>query len=140
MSESLIINDRRQLHWQHRLFGDASTAALWGFWLWLCRPLIGVVALLAGSGFATKHGLVHVALGGPVSMGHTALALCSTSGSLLLWNMMVERRTRDLPAQALPNYAAYFDLPVQQIQAGRDSKVSVVHHDETGRIVRVETI
>jgi poly-beta-1,6-N-acetyl-D-glucosamine biosynthesis protein PgaD len=140
MSESLIINDRRQLHWQRRLFGDASTAALWGFWLWLCRPLIGVMALLAGSGFAAKHGFVHVALGGPVTIEHTAMALCSTSGSLLLWNMLVERRTRELAVQAQPNYAAYFNLPVQEVQAGRDSKIAVVHHDETGRIVRVETI
>jgi hypothetical protein len=73
MSDSVIINVRKQLHWQRRLFSDATTAALWGFWLWLCRPVIGVVTWLLGLGAGLQHSFVQLmALNAPVSLERTA--------------------------------------------------------------------
>jgi poly-beta-1,6-N-acetyl-D-glucosamine biosynthesis protein PgaD len=36
------------------------------------------------------------------------------------------------------DYARHFELPEGELLAGRDAAVCVVHHDERGRIVRVE--
>jgi poly-beta-1,6-N-acetyl-D-glucosamine biosynthesis protein PgaD len=140
MSDSLIINVRKQLHWQRRLFSDASTAALWGFWLWLCRPVIGALSWLVGLGAGVQHSLVQVmAQNAPVSLERTALALCSTSGTLLLWNLFTVRRSAPTQSPPLPDYGSYFGLSDQQLQSCRNSQVSVVHHDEQGRIVSVES-
>jgi poly-beta-1,6-N-acetyl-D-glucosamine biosynthesis protein PgaD len=36
----------------------------------------------------------------------------------------------------LIDYARYFDLPEHEIEQGRSQKITVVHHDELGKIVR----
>jgi poly-beta-1,6-N-acetyl-D-glucosamine biosynthesis protein PgaD len=36
------------------------------------------------------------------------------------------------------DYARYFDLPEHEIEQGRSQKITVVHHDELGKIIRVE--
>jgi poly-beta-1,6-N-acetyl-D-glucosamine biosynthesis protein PgaD len=139
MQRSPIINVRKQLHWQHRLFSDASTAALWGFWLWLCRPVISVLGWLLGLGAGVQPALVQLmALNAPVSLERTALAVCSTSGTLLLWNLATLRRVVPERPRQRPDYARYFGLSDQQLQDCQDSRVSVVKHDDQGRIVSVE--
>ncbi|MGD9843722.1 MAG: poly-beta-1,6-N-acetyl-D-glucosamine biosynthesis protein PgaD [Steroidobacteraceae bacterium] len=137
MNHSLIINLRGQLRWQHRLFSDATTAALWGYWLWLCRPLIGAATWLIGT--VLQHPIVQsVALSSTTSLPRTAIALCSTSGSLLIWSHITHKLSVCPLVPAVVDYADYFKLCPAAIQAGRDRQVSVVHHDERGRIVRVE--
>lgn len=139
MSHSPIINVRKQLHWQRRLVSDASTAMLWGFWLWLCRPVAGAVTWMLGLRFGAQHSLVQLlALASPVSIERTALALCSTSGTLLLWNLVSERRNGRTPVSSSPDYASHFGLTEAEIQRCRGTQVSVVHHDDQGRIIRVE--
>jgi poly-beta-1,6-N-acetyl-D-glucosamine biosynthesis protein PgaD len=124
MNDSLIINVRRSLHWQKRLFSDTTTAAMWGVWLWLCRPMVGAMSILLGS-----HG----------SMGRAAIALGSTSGTLLIWNFASEWR-RDQPVVgSAPDFASYFGLSAGEIDQGRNSRISVLHHNDSGQIVRVES-
>jgi poly-beta-1,6-N-acetyl-D-glucosamine biosynthesis protein PgaD len=141
MSHSLIINVRKQLHWQRRLFSDAGTAMLWGFWLWLCRPVVGALSWMLGLRLGVQHSLVQVlALSAPVSVERTALALCSTSGTLVLWNLVRERRNARPRVHCIPDYASYFGLSEQDLQKCRESQVSVVHHNEQGQILRIESM
>ena len=122
MSNSLIINVRGRLHWRRRLFSDTTTAAVWGYWLWLCRPMVGTLTVLLGS---------------PLFIGQAAIALGSTSGTLLLLNFASDRR-RNVPVlRGTPDYESYFGLSRQQIDQGRNSRAAVVHHSDDGRIVRI---
>jgi hypothetical protein len=122
MSNSLIINVRGRLPWRRRLFSDTSTAAMWGYWLWLCRPMVGTLSALLGS---------------PLFIGQAAIALGSTSGTLLLLNFASDRR-RNVPLlRSAPDYASYFGLSCEQIERGRCSRATVVHHSDDGRIVEI---
>ncbi len=124
MNDSLIINVRTRLHWQRRLFSDTTTAAMWGFWLWLCRPMVGAMSILLGS---------------HESMGRAAIALGSTSGTLLIWNFASEWN-RDQPVvSSAPDFESYFGLTAQEIELGRNSRIAVLHHNDSGQIVRVAT-
>lgn len=143
MSDSVIINVRRQLHWQRRLFSDATTAMLWGLWLWLFRPVFGILASLIGTGLGMQHSLLTaLTLVAPTSLGTTAVALVATSVLLLGWNLLAGRMSAaeaPLPdlASALPDYAAHFGLEAAELAQCRASRVCVVHHDEQGRIVQI---
>ena len=122
MNNSLIINVRGRLPWRRRLFSDTTTAAVWGYWLWLCRPMVGTLTALLGS---------------PLFIGQAAIALGSTSGTLLLLNLASNRR-RNLPLlRGTPDYEGYFGLSRQQIEQGRGSRAAVVHHSDDGRIVGI---
>jgi poly-beta-1,6-N-acetyl-D-glucosamine biosynthesis protein PgaD len=139
MHKTLIIDARSQLRWSRRLFSDASTAVAWGFWLWLWRPVIGALSWVFGVRMGVQHTLLKLlALGAPVTVGNTAVALFGTSGALLLWNQLSARKHPLLRTPALPEYAARFGLTPNQLQHGRNSQVCTVHHDEQGHIVRLE--
>jgi poly-beta-1,6-N-acetyl-D-glucosamine biosynthesis protein PgaD len=141
MQDSPIINARRQLRWQRRLFSDATTALLWAGWLWLCRPAVfAVTRLLAiGLGLSLKHPAAKLlSLGAPVSVEGTALALAGTSALLILWNRLSSQPALRPRLTRLPDYAGHFGIDTQAIVAGRHSAICTVHHDEQGRITRID--
>ena len=48
---------------------------------------------------------------------------------------MSERQTVE---KRITDYARYFELSEQEIFSGRQQKITIVHHDENGKIIRVE--
>lgn len=140
MSDSLIINARHQMRWHQRLCSDASTAMLWGFWFWLWRPLLGVFAWVGNLGASFHPTLMKLlANGSPLNLEGSMMALVGTSGTLLLWNLLPARKAETPKVMTLRDYAAHFELPELEIINGRASSVCVVHHDEEGRIIRVDS-
>lgn len=141
MNKHLIINARHHLSWYQRFFSDASTAMLWGGWLWMWRPLLNTVNWIANLGATFQPTLLKVlANGTPMNIEGSVMALVGTSGTLLLWNMLPAQKARTSPqAQLLRDYAAHFELPEQDILAGRASRVCIIHHDDSGRIIRIES-
>lgn len=89
-----------------------------------------------------KTHLVHrlfSAFGLGIEHGITALIACAIC--LLLWShVLPEHRVggNALKAKQTDDYARYFDLPEHEIEQGRSQKITVVHHDELGKIIRVE--
>ena len=73
-----------------------------------------------------------------IERGVVALFMCAIA--LLLWGLLPAKRVHKKHAieKTLPEYARYFELSEQEIQTGRQQKVSIVHHDENGKIIRVE--
>jgi poly-beta-1,6-N-acetyl-D-glucosamine biosynthesis protein PgaD len=139
MKNSLIINVRSQLRWHRRLVSDATTALLWAGWLWMCRPAVFALTRLLGLALGHRHPATKLLmLGTPVSVEATALALAGTSGLLLLWNRLSSQPALRPPTTVLPDYAGHFGIDTQTIVAGRHSAVCTVHHDEQGRITRIE--
>ena len=51
--------------------------------------------------------------------------------------MPAKKVTKTQP-KTLTDYVAHFSLPVQEVEQGRQSKVSTVHHNEQGRIIRID--
>lgn len=138
MRRSLIINARHQLHWHHRLVSDAFTAMLWGGWLWLWRPVMGTFNWLSGVG-ANFHPTLMKLLGGIINLEGSAVMLAGTSGTLLLWRLLPSRTAHSEEAHDLGDYARHFQLPEQEVMDGRASSICVVHHDEHGRIIRIDS-
>lgn len=138
MRSSLIINARHQLHWHHRLFSDASTAMLWGGWLWLWRPMMGTFNWLSGIGTSFHPALMKL-LGGAINLEGSVVMLAGTSGTLLLWNLLPSRKAPTRDVHVLRDYARHFQLPEQEVLNGRASSICVVHHDEHGRIIRIDS-
>ncbi|MDT0128397.1 poly-beta-1,6-N-acetyl-D-glucosamine biosynthesis protein PgaD [Acinetobacter baumannii] len=129
----MIIDLRRQLPWHKRYASTTSTAMMWA-----ARPFVFIWVLAE----LQKTHLVHrlfSAFGVGIEHGITALIACAVG--LLLWShVLPERRVEgsELNMKQTDDYARYFDLPVQEIEQGRSQKITVVHHNEFGKIIRVE--
>lgn len=139
MSGSLIINARHRLAWHQRLFSDASTAMMWGGWLWLWAPILRSSLWLSGLGARTYPTLEKLLVSGSADdIGRSLVALVGTSGTLLAWTWLPARKARAVAALSVREYAHHFELPEHELQAGRRASVCVVHHDDHGRIVQLE--
>lgn len=140
MSASLIINARDRLSWQQRLLSDGSTVVMWGAWLKLWYPLAKTLTLVGKLSVVSHLTLMKLmttdSIGG---VPRYAVALVATSGGLLIWSRLPSFRRCTPQARTEADYARHFGLPETELHAGRESGVCVVHHDEAGRIVRIET-
>ena len=134
ISDSVIINVRRQLPWRQRLISDASTAGLWAGFLWLCRPVLGI---FAPTHFVDAH---LVSAGASFSAQRMVLALLVVTAGLLLWRKLADRRKAPAAAAVSPNYAGHFGLNDLQLHRGRSSQICIVHHDADGRIVGIDAV
>jgi poly-beta-1,6-N-acetyl-D-glucosamine biosynthesis protein PgaD len=135
-NNSLSIDLRRQLPWHKRYASNTSTAVMWGVWLLLWRPALLVMGFLS---LQKHHVLEHLfgSFGTGLEHGFTALVACAIS--LLLWSNYVPAKTvKKQSAKTLTDYVHHFDLPVQEIEQSRQQKISTVHHDEHGKIIRIE--
>jgi poly-beta-1,6-N-acetyl-D-glucosamine biosynthesis protein PgaD len=74
----------------------------------------------------------------PATLADSALALAGTAASLLLWKRFSTHQARRPQLTHQPDYAGYFGISAQALERGRGTSVCVVHHDEQGRIVRIQ--
>ena len=140
MNNTLIINARKHLGWHRRIASDAGTAVLWAFWLWLCRPAMNVFNWTLAARFGLP-GAGHklLAAGAAGFLEGTAVTLVGTSGALLIWNRLTGQRRRRTPTVEIPDYASHFGISANELTAARSAGICVLHHDDSGRIVRLET-
>jgi poly-beta-1,6-N-acetyl-D-glucosamine biosynthesis protein PgaD len=140
MSGSLIIDARHRLRWHQRLVSDASTALMWAVWLWLWSPALRSFAWLSDLGIRSYPAVMKLlASGQAFGLEGYVVALFGTSGTLLVWNRLPASKVRAPEVQSLRDYARHFEVPEHELQASRCASICVVHHDESGRIVRLES-
>lgn len=138
-AKSLIIDVRSQLHWQHRMLSDLSTALLWGVWFYLWRPIAGVIAWLHHWSMVVRPGSTKVMLSSAVSL-EGLVAVFGAAGTLMLWSLLPKRGVSRKPVvNTVEDVAKHFELPVQHLERAQQAGICVVHHDEQGRIVRIDT-
>lgn len=138
MKSSLIIEASDRLSWHQRLASEASTAALWGGWLWLWAPLLKSAAPLATLGqLLPAWGLTLLAGAGP-SLPASVAFIAGTSGTVVAWRKLPRRRARAAEALSVSECSRRFGLHEQVIEAGRRAPVCVVHHHPDGRIAGIE--
>ena len=140
MAEKLIINARRRLGWRRRILSDVATVALWITWLYLWMPVLRklhqVIRLKLGFEPAAVEVLETV---DPISLKYSVISLIGTCALLMLWTLLPKRQVTHAHAiTTLDDYAAAFDLPPGDIADGRDGRITTVHCDEDGRIVRLD--
>jgi len=139
MTGSLIIDARDRLRWHQRFWSDASTFLMWGAWLKLWYPVIRSFAWGAHLGALSRAAQLTLLSGGRAGdLPRYAVALAGTSGTLLLWSRLPGLRVSQPRVATVSDCARHFEIAEDEILAGRGSAVCVVHHDEQGRIVRVE--
>ena len=112
---SPIIDVADKLPWHERLQNEASTAAIWGAWLWQLRHVFNVWKIISVG--ATVEG---------------AIAVGSTAGTLMVWNWLTP---------AVEPIRNNMDVLVsdEQLSTAREARINVVHHDESGRIIKIES-
>jgi poly-beta-1,6-N-acetyl-D-glucosamine biosynthesis protein PgaD len=137
MSTSVIIDARDRLRWHQRIACDASTAALWGGWLFLWAPLLKTGGSIARLGMDLPPWLPKLLPA--AGTGGLPLSLVAlTSGTLVAWRSLPVRKASTGETLPVAEYARHFQLPEQMIEAGRGAGTCVVHHDAEGRIARIE--
>ena len=121
------------------MLSDMGTAGLWGLWLWLCRPALGMFGWVRGAWI--QHGVSHlIAIGATSGIERGAFALCSACGVVWLWGRLVHPRRNPAKLTYSPNYAVHFGLSDLQLHRFRMSQVCVVHHDADGRISAIAPV
>ncbi len=139
MSTSVIIDARDRLRWHQRIACDASTAALWGGWLFLWAPLLKAGGSLARLGMDLPPWLPKLLpAAGAGALPLSLVALAGTSGTLVAWRSLPVRKATTGEPLPVAEYARHFQLSEQMIEAGRGAGTCVVHHDAEGRIARIE--
>ncbi|MFT4020947.1 MAG: poly-beta-1,6-N-acetyl-D-glucosamine biosynthesis protein PgaD [Acinetobacter sp.] len=135
-TNSLIIDLRSQLPWHRRYVSTTTTAMLWGCWFLLWRPMVVLYTLIVYQKHYAFHKLFNAFwLGLQMDM----IILITCAAILSLWCKLIPARTvKHIKQKSMSDYSRYFELPEQQIVQGRQQKISVVHHNEYGQIVRVE--
>lgn len=135
-NNSLVIDLRRLLPWHKRYASNTSTAIMWAVWLFLWRPLLIVIGVVS----LQKQHIIHQmfsAFGLGIEHGVSALLACVVA--LLLWSNFIPAKTvKPSSAKNISDYEQHFDLAIQDIEQGRQQKVSVIHHDDHGKIIRIE--
>lgn len=140
MAASLIINARDRLAWHQRLVSDASTLFMWGAWVKLWVPLLKGLVWFAKLSLLSHVTVAKVLPSGTIGgVPRSAVALVATSGALVVWSRLPSFRVCAPEERSAGDYARHFGLAEQELLAGRAAPICVVHHDEAGRIVRVET-
>ncbi|WP_180174818.1 poly-beta-1,6-N-acetyl-D-glucosamine biosynthesis protein PgaD [Acinetobacter sp. YH01022] len=132
----LIIDLHHCLPWHKRYASHTSTAMMWAVWLLLWRPLLIVLGIVSLQKQHVLHQLFS-AFGLGIEHGVSALLACAVG--LLLWANFVPAKTvKTSSAKNIADYGQHFGLAVEEIEQGRQQKVSVVHHDEHGKIIHIE--
>jgi poly-beta-1,6-N-acetyl-D-glucosamine biosynthesis protein PgaD len=138
MKSTLIIEASDSLAWHRRLASTASTAALWGGWLWLWAPLVKAAGQLAQLGpKLSVWGLEALPAGGP-GLPLSLVAVAGIPGTVVAWRKLPRLRAKGEPVLPIAEYARRFDLEEEVIEEGRRSAVTVVHHHADGRIASIE--
>lgn len=135
-TNSLIIDLRAQLPWHRRYMSTTSTAMLWGVWFLLWRPMVVLFTLMTYDKPYGFHRLLNAFWFG-LQMDMITLLTCAAI--LCLWCKLIPAHSvKHAKKKSTHDYARHFDLPEQEIVQGRQQKVTVVHHNEHGQIIRVE--
>lgn len=135
-----IINARRELGRGRRLVSDVATLLLWFGWILLWIPTLHTLReahrLKVDWGLAAQEAVDTIT---PISLTHSALLVLGTCGLLLLWSLIPNRKPAAVPVtETLEDEARRLQVPRQELQDGRDSRICVVHHDDDGAIHSIE--
>lgn len=138
ISDSLIIDVRRQLPWRRRLASDVGAAGLWAGWFWLCAPAVSMAAA-SPVGHSHRNLLQRLVEAAPTALPAGAAVVVGMIAALWLWSRLASCAKA---AEAKPNinYAGHFGVNELHLHRCRTSQVCIVHHDETGRIVRIDAV
>ncbi|PNS08552.1 poly-beta-1,6-N-acetyl-D-glucosamine biosynthesis protein PgaD [Solilutibacter silvestris] len=134
-----IINARRELGRGRRMLSDVATLLLWVGWILLWIPALHTLReahrLNVDWGLAAQEAVDTIT---PISLTHSALLVLGTCALLLLWGLLPNRKPAVPKTETLEEESLRLQVPRQELQDGRDSRICVVHHDDDGAINSIE--
>lgn len=135
-TQSLIIDLRQQLPWHRRYVSTTTTALLWGVWFLLWRPIVLILMVVLYSKPYGVHKFWNAFWFG-LQIDMILLLLCA--GVLFLWCKLIPAHTvKQVKPKTTLDYARHFQLPEQEVIMSRSQKITTVHHNEHGQIIRVD--
>jgi poly-beta-1,6-N-acetyl-D-glucosamine biosynthesis protein PgaD len=91
------------------MLSDMATTGLWGLWLWLCRPALGLLGWMRGG--EVQRALAHLlAMTGSTGIERSAIAMGAAGGAMWFWSRLARRRRAMSMPAGNPDYAAHFGL------------------------------
>lgn len=137
-NESLIIDVRHQLPWQKRYFSTTTTLMLWLCWLLLWQPVMNELGLLDTQSDRLVDQILH-AFWKILEHGSVAILICAVM--LWLWSNFIPAETaRHSKVKTMHDYARAFQLDSTEIHAARQQQIVTVHYDQSGKIVKIESM
>lgn len=135
-TQSLIIDLRQQLPWHRRYASTTTTALLWGVWFLLWRPIVLLLTVVLYSKPYGVHKFWNAFWFG-LQIDMILLLLCAAV--LCLWCKLIPSHTvKQVKRKTTTDYARHFALPEQEIVTCRSQKITTVHHNEQGQIIRLD--
>lgn len=138
--ETLIINKRRELPKAKRILWDGITVLLWLGFLYLWKPVFLIFYKIITLGAPADeiadwiYGEIH-----SVTFGHAIILLISTPIILFILSRLTRHQA---PSEHLiynsSDYSDYFNLDDAQRQQCVNSQYITIHHDNYGRILRLD--
>ena len=136
MSTSVIIDVRDRLRWHQRFACEASTAALWGGWLWLWAPLLKAGGSRLDSAWTCPPGSRSCSPS-PAREASRSRSWRWPGPRGRWWRGVPLRKASIAGRRQSPSTRGTSSSP-STIEAGRGAATCVVHHDSDGRIARIE--
>lgn len=134
--QSVIIDIRDQLPWQQRCLGTTTTVLLWGGWLLLWQPLMISLGVFDHNNHYLVNQIMQV-FWSVLENGFVAILTCALM--LWLWSHFIPAKSvKYTQVKSIADYADHFEISAEQIHRSRQQKVVTVHHDDEGRIIRIE--
>lgn len=135
--KSLIIDLRNQMPWHKRYVSHTTTAMLWAVWLLLWRPLMLIVGII---GVQKPQLLQHFIDVSATIVENGFVALIGCAISLWLWsNYASTKSIKSAEQKDIEDYAAYFSMPIEDLEQSRHDKIVTVHHNAEGQIIRIDS-
>jgi biofilm PGA synthesis protein PgaD len=138
--ETLIINKHRELPKAKRILWDGITVLLWLGFLYLWKPVFLIFYKIITLGAPADeiadwiYGEIH-----SVTFGHAIILLISTPIILFILSRLTRHQA---PSEHLiydsSDYSDYFNLDDAQRQQCVNSQYITIHHDNYGRILRLD--
>ena len=122
------------------------TAALWLAYIYLIFDLFRVAAdtVFWLLGFGAEPAELRAAIAFLLTLGSYAVVVAVNAALLWGWALYNRLRFRGVDRRQTPppvgpaDFAAMYGVPVDDVAAWQQARILVVHHDETGRLTRVE--
>jgi biofilm PGA synthesis protein PgaD len=138
--ETLIINKRHELPRTKRIFWDIITVLLWGWFIYLWKPIFHIFYRIITLGAPADElsdwifGEIH-----SVTVGHALYMLIGTPIVLFVLSRINRHQA---PSEHLiyhsSDYANYFHIDEAQLEECSNNQLVTVYFDEHGQIIALE--
>ncbi|MFA5460476.1 MAG: poly-beta-1,6-N-acetyl-D-glucosamine biosynthesis protein PgaD [Sulfurimonas sp.] len=138
---TLIINKRNEMPFAKKIGWDIVTVLLWAGWIYLWKPLLivfyKIVTLDAEVDEISNVIFDEISA---VTVEHAIIMLVATPTVLFILSWLNRHVAPSVHfIYKFDEYAKYFQVDSAKLRDATDAQLITIHHDNSGRIVDIET-